>query len=214
MNILIYDEQQALCHLIRSALGAAGYRSSISSDPRDAVLKLDTGLFDLVIVGPDGTRREMAEYLQEELPHTPLLLAGMNCEAEGHEQIRAVLDSPLHLDTLVTEVRRIELALEKTISDLGLTILGGDGSIACRASEINRKGMLVECSGDPEEFHSFFLSTAEDDPLTAKFSKKERLALPISLRYIDHNPARIIQRVGVSFEEINEENWDVLSQKA
>jgi hypothetical protein len=91
VNVLIYDEHRSLCDLLRGALIGAGHRASISSDAPEAIRKLDTALFDAVLVGRGGAPRKLAEYLDNEMPHMPILLAGITfdgIESDLRDELR------------------------------------------------------------------------------------------------------------------------------
>ena len=59
MNVLIYDAPKTVCHLVKSLLLTQKHRAAISVEPEDAILKLETGLSDILVFGPSGAPAEM-----------------------------------------------------------------------------------------------------------------------------------------------------------
>src|ERR1051325_10866552 len=77
MNVLIYDAPKTVCHLVKSLLLTQKHRAAISVEPEDAILKLETGLFDILVSAPAGAPAEMAEHVEREFPNLPVVLAGV-----------------------------------------------------------------------------------------------------------------------------------------
>ena len=207
MNFLIYDEPRALSELVRSVIVSSGHRVSISSEPRDAILRLDTGLFDAVVVGPGGTHREVADYLNEEMLHLPVILLGRDEATPGMDRIHAVLASPLNLGAFVAAVRRIESVEESGVSGVPVSIRFEDGTLGCTADRVTRRGMILEPSGSREEFHGFF-APAHGREFTAVFGEERDNVFSGRVKYVERGPALRVRLVGVTFEDLAEKQWD------
>jgi hypothetical protein len=135
MNILVYDDLNSIAHLVRAALGGRRHRVSISADPADARLKLDTGLFDAIIIGPGGAPREIADHIEAEWPALPIILAGMPGDAPVCDPIIAVLKAPLSITELAAAVRLLEsreAAQRRQLYDMPVDVIAGDKRLACR----------------------------------------------------------------------------------
>ena len=70
MNLLVYDDQNVIAHLVRAALCGRHHRVALCADPAEAQLKLDTGLFDAMIIGPGriGTLNEFSVSFEDRRP--------------------------------------------------------------------------------------------------------------------------------------------------
>ena len=108
MNLLVLDDPPAVGRLVRSPLAGRTHRASIAASADEARRKLDTGLFDALVIGAGGASREIAELLETEWPHLPLILAGVEREIPCEGPIVAVLTRPLRLHALINAVRALE----------------------------------------------------------------------------------------------------------
>jgi hypothetical protein len=77
MNILVHDDPPAVGRLVRAALSGRRHRASIAASAEEARRKLETGLFDALVIGAGGASRELAEFLETEWPDLPIVLAGV-----------------------------------------------------------------------------------------------------------------------------------------
>lgn len=155
MNLLVYDDPPTVGHLVRAAVAARGHRVSISRDLDEAILKLDTGLFDAVVLGAGGAPRALAEHLEAEHPAMPLILAGVAHEIECIEPIAAVLPRPLRISALNAALRSIgmRLARERVLNqELHVDLVMGERRLACRVLRRAAGRLLLErAGGEPLE---------------------------------------------------------------
>jgi len=212
MNFLIYDEQDSLSVLVRSVISGAGHAASLSTDTSDALLKLRTALFDAVVIGPGGAPAKLARHLDEEMPHLPILLLGVDGEIPQMDRIHAALPSPVNLGALAAAARRLENASGMTAPSGMPVSISFDGlQVLCEAERVTRGGMIVRHQGLTEDFHSFFRS-AGGQRLTATFSDNADGAGPIafhgSVKYVERGPGNRVRVAGIVFDGVEEEAWD------
>ncbi len=157
MNLLVYDESRSIPHFARSVLLRLGGRVSISEESEDARAKLDTGLFDGLIIGPSGVPHGLAHHLDFAWPELPIVLAGVERKIEPIGRIRAVLPRPLSASRLASAVARLRADAEAASECVAVVAAGGD-RVECRAVRLSSSALLVEPprEGPPESFSRFF----------------------------------------------------------
>lgn len=159
MNLLAYDESRTLLHFARSVLLGLGERVSISVEPADARSKLDTGLFDAILIGPSGAPREFAEHLDAAFPELPVIVLGVPHAVEPAGRIRAVLERPLSVSRLVSAVLRLRHErVEAPAAAWPVIVAAGGDRIECRATRLAGASLLLEPVPDraAADFGAFF----------------------------------------------------------
>lgn len=155
MNLLVYDEPATVRHLIRATAASRGHRVSLSAGVDEARLKLDTGLFDAVVLGAGGAPRALAEHLEAEHPATPLILAGVAHAIECIEPIAAVLPRPLRLSAFHAALRSLEARIARergALHELPVDLVLGERRLACRVIRRASGRLLLErAGGEPME---------------------------------------------------------------
>src|SRR5688572_33069932 len=91
MNVLVFDSPVSVAHVVRSLLLSRGHRAAVVSDVEEAARMLTTSLFDALIIGPNGAPEEFANFVQDEFPQLPIVLAGVPVAVPPGGQIAAVL---------------------------------------------------------------------------------------------------------------------------
>lgn len=157
MNVLVFDTVRSIARLTRSLLLAQGHRVSISGDSEDACRKIETTLFDLVVIGPAGAPREFAEFLDEKFADLPVILAGVEIEIPPQGRVRAVVPNPLNAARFVSAVEKVARSLAESASQPVEIFAGGD-RVLCLATRFSGAAMLLEPGPDvlPERFTTFF----------------------------------------------------------
>lgn len=157
MNVLVFDTARSIARLTRSLLLAQGHRVSLSDDSDDACRKIETTLFDLVLIGPAGAPREFAEFLDEMFAELPVILAGVELEIPPQGRVRAVVPKPLNASRLLSAVENIARRLAATAAQTVEIFAGGD-RVLCLATRFSGAAMLLEPGPDvlPERFTTFF----------------------------------------------------------
>ncbi len=155
MNLLVYDDPPTIGHLLRAALAGGRHRASSSASVGDAKLKLDTGLFDAVILGASGAPREVAEHLEHEHPALPIVLAGVAREIPCVDPIAACLVRPIRIGALHASLRLLERRLEAARAahhDVPVDLVLGERRLACRVVRRSAGRLLLEAvAGCPLE---------------------------------------------------------------
>jgi hypothetical protein len=154
MNVLVYDSPVTVAHFIKALLLPQNHRVAFASDATEAALKLDTGLFDVLAIGPAGAPKELADHVQSEFPQLPVVLAGVTGEAEPAGQVAAVLSAPLSAQKTLSTFVRLEREREGRIRQLPVEVSGDGVSIACRLAGLTADTMMI--AGESDEFHRYF----------------------------------------------------------
>jgi hypothetical protein len=158
MNVLIYDAPMSVCHLVKSLLLTQKHRAAISTEPEDAILKLETGLFDILVFGPGGAPAEMAEHVENEFPNLPVVLAGVPVQVPCAGQVAAVIPSPLSAQRLVNAFIRIDRWRHQRLRELPCQLAGQDGvSVLCRLADLSADSLVV--AGEADDFLRHFGSS-------------------------------------------------------
>jgi len=155
MNVLIYDAPRTVCHLVKSLLLTQRHRAAISVEPEDAILKLETGLFDILVFGPGGAPAEMAEHVETEYPNLPVVLAGVPVQVPCAGQVAAVIPSPISAQRLINAFIRIDRWRQQRLRQLPCQLAGQDGvSVLCRLADLSMDSLVV--AGEADEFTRHF----------------------------------------------------------
>jgi hypothetical protein len=158
MNVLIYDAPMSVCHLVKSLLLTQKHRAAISTEPEDAVLKLETGLFDILVFGPSGAPAEMAEHIEREFPSLPVVLAGVPVQVPCAGQVAAVIPSPISAQRLVNAFIRIDRWRQQRLRQLPCQLAAQDGvAVLCRLADLSADSLVV--AGEADEFVRHFGSS-------------------------------------------------------
>ncbi|MBI4565101.1 MAG: hypothetical protein HY716_10460 [Planctomycetes bacterium] len=150
MNLLVYDHPPSVGRLLRSVLTGLRYRVSLSETPEDAIRKLDTGLFDALILGVDGAPTMLADHLESEWPTLPILLAGVAKPVPREDPIVAVLPRPLRITELYRSLRELErrsTAASGLNYDHPIDVVVGERRLACRILRRVHGSLLLEHAG-------------------------------------------------------------------
>jgi hypothetical protein len=158
MNVLIYDAPMSVCHLVKSLLLTQKHRAAISTEPEDAILKLETGLFDILVFGPSGAPAEMAEHIEGEFPNLPVVLAGVPVQVPCAGQVAAVIPSPISAQRLVNAFIRIDRWRQQRLRQLPCQLASQDGvAVLCRLADLSADSFVV--AGEADEFLRHFGSS-------------------------------------------------------
>lgn len=145
MNILVHDDPPAVGRLVRAALAGRNHRASIAGSADEARRKLETGLFDALVIGAGGASRDIAELLESEWPDLPLILAGVERDVPCAGPIVAVLTRPIRLEELRAAVRALEARIPATkASHLQAELIAAGIHIPGRVVARGRHSLLFE----------------------------------------------------------------------
>lgn len=147
MNILVCDRSGSVSALVRAALQSCGHRLSVEPDADEARRKIDTALFDVVIVGPEGIPAPLASFLEEEWPLMPIVLAGVDVETIPVAPVAAALPKPISFERLAAALRTIEKKLSadaRKLYDMPVDVLAGERRMAGRVVRVAQGLVMVE----------------------------------------------------------------------
>ena len=157
MNVLVYDSPITIAHFIKSLLLPLSHRVAFATDATEAALKLDTMLFDALVIGPAGAPQELADRVQREYPQLPVVLAGVAHSAEPAGQVAAVLPAPLSAQKVLSTFVRLDRDRGGRIRQLPVEVAVEGVSIACRLADLTAETMQI--AGESDEFHRYFGSS-------------------------------------------------------
>ena len=108
LNILVVDDQEIICELIAAHLNADGHTTATFCDPNDALARMDSEAFDLVITDqsmPGLSGEQLAKKVKERNPKTHvIMLTGFGDDlmtnGKAPEGIEWVLAKPVSSDEL------------------------------------------------------------------------------------------------------------------
>lgn len=195
MNVLIYDAPKTVCHLVKSLLLTQRHRAAISTEPEDAILKLETGLFDILVFGPSGAPAEMAEHIEREFPSLPVVLAGVPVLVPCAGQVAAVIPAPISAQRLVNAFIRIDRWRQQRLRQLPCQLAGQDGvSVLCRLADLSVDSFQV--AGEADDFARHF-GTAMPQRIQARIADTI-LSGEVTREEID--PVQRLKRVAVKVD--------------
>jgi hypothetical protein len=154
MNVLVYDSPLSIGHFVRSLLRSQKHRVSISNEPMDALEKLETTLFDALVIGPSGAPQELADYLEKEYPGLPVVLAGVEVAVPAAGQVAAVFPAPLSGRRLLAAFARLDQQRRSQIRQLPIQLQADGLSIACKLADLTPESMAL--AGESDEFQKYF----------------------------------------------------------
>lgn len=154
MNILIYDPPPGIGHFAASVLRGHGHRVALTSDAEEARRRIDTGLFDVLILGPSGAPEDLAAFLEHECPGLPIILAGVPAEQRPAGQLAAILAAPLSAERLISAVRRLEHRRNQRLCRFPVSVQAEGLSLSCRLADLD--GNTIVLAGESDEFHRHF----------------------------------------------------------
>jgi hypothetical protein len=199
MNILIYESPVRVSHFARSVLRARGHGVALASDSETAILKIDTDLFDAVVIGSEESSREILEFLGREFPQLPVVLAGSPAPEGVTARIVAILPAPLSAVQLAATFKDLAHRREERLSSLSVTLAAEGLSIACRLADLTPETMVL--AGESEDFHRWCrrapghaLATVADTTLGGCVASAEPARRPrrVKVHLDDRAPARAL----------------------
>jgi DNA-binding NtrC family response regulator len=157
MNVLVYDSPVSIARLVRSLLRSQAHRVSISYEPMEAVERLSTSLFDALVIGPTGAPRDLADYLEEQYPSLPVVLAGVEVAVPAGGQVAAVIPAPLSARRFLAAFAKLDRQRREQIRSLPVQVATEGLSIGCRLTDLTVETMAL--SGESDEFQKYFDSS-------------------------------------------------------
>ncbi|MCX6896465.1 MAG: response regulator [Verrucomicrobia bacterium] len=113
-RVLVVDDEQLVCAAVCMLLKIDGYDVETAGNAEQALARLDTATFGLILVDyemPGMKGDELAAVIRQRLPHTPVIMLtahGEMLRASGRPLtgIDLIVDKPFRLDTLREGIAR------------------------------------------------------------------------------------------------------------
>ena len=186
-NLLIYDPERSCGTLLRSYLRALGLRVSTSDDAVEARMKLDTGLFDGIVL----VSTEIAPALGEIDASALAVMTMVGDRVEAILPGGRRLSRPRQLSAIGDLARRLRPEIETCPA----TAVAGEANITCRAADVRMPSLLLEPErGDEARFSEFF---SMRDRFTLQLGRGEAIDAEARAVYIERNVSGAIERVAV-----------------
>lgn len=216
LNILVADLTHTSAFFLRSVLRSSGHRVSIAFSEREAIEKVATGLFDVVLADAHpfaAQTGDLLDGLRETLPAIPALLVTDVPEAMERSipHVFGVVPKPLRLPQLWHSLAQAADHLDRLREkrdhvrrsvDLSVELRVGARRVRARATNLSLGGVQVDtgCGGDAWRIVS--LAGAQ---LRARLNLGDdgaTLELPARLAYVDGTDGAP-EHVGLAFDAVD-----------
>ncbi len=155
MNALIYDPGCTLTTLTKAFLIARGHRVSIAISIEDVQKKLETVLFDTLLLCNDPAPDSIAERLRTDFSHVAVIHIGTHQQIETRYSVRARIQtpfSPIQFETIIENLEK-EFTSEGARFTVPVDLAAGSDKLLCKAVRASSKALLLEAP--PETFTPF-----------------------------------------------------------
>ncbi|MFA5793631.1 MAG: hypothetical protein WC980_00975 [Candidatus Brocadiia bacterium] len=232
-NVLIVDINQYSGSLLKGIISNY-YGVSISENPNNAISKIETALFDAVVVDTLKINSDISKLIftiKKIAPHIPII--GVTEDMSPQEEFTQIINHPLCAIKFLKSIRdgifktSNEKLLHRELSYNTEIYAGRNTSdaIKCRLINLSSTGMLVEnflptIGGDikkeREKFNSFFSKFEENkkDKFTASLLLKQndQLNIRTHIAFIDREPSESIKDIGFRFDDLKQEELQALEK--
>lgn len=234
-NVLVVDPTDSCANLLRSILIGKDYGVSLVSRYKDAMRRIETGLFDVVFLTIEKDQKE-DRFVHEALkliPPLPIIAVsdeGVGLASDPSKQsdffshirrpinirkVISVVDSAIK--ELLSNIEDRREYVRKTI-DMLVRVSWKKKSLTCKATNLSLGGVQVEpqerASKQLKEFFKFFeLKGIEKKPGRVYFEKEKELKLKYNIAYKDFSPSGKLRHVGLSFADVKEKVKEILMKK-
>lgn len=216
LNVLVADLTHTSAFFLRSVLRSGGHRVSVAFSGNEAVDKVATGLFDVVVADAHPFAEctlELLESLQHLVPGLPAVVTTDALDALERPIPNAfsVVAKPLRLellnDALAAAARHLEALRDKRRHirrdvDLDVELRVGHRLVRARAINLSMGGVQVDTAGGGAAWHIVALA---GDRLKAKLhlpgGDGAALELPAQLAYVDGTDGAP-EHVGLAFPRV------------
>lgn len=205
-NVLVVDRERSSCFLVKSILLGRGCGVSIAATLKEARAKVQTGLFDALVIDVGEPANEMGfvEEVSSMLPGFPVVALFREEEMKGPF---ITLMKPLRVAGMSEAIRqalgRSPASWNRHNLDIPAVVSVGAQFVSCRTKAVSHHSLLLAPGKEFErvrEFHEFF-----DGKLDRDF--EGRLEFPggeepfkARAAYAEQTPDRKFRQVGLSIE--------------
>ncbi len=229
-NVLICDLFEASAYLVRSLLRGRGHAVSIATSAAEAAAKLETGLFDTLVVDlytADDAAKAVVSHAQDLLPGLPVvgLTAEGNDSSLGGLGLFARFGRPIKgADVNRTVDRAVAHALglgarrssPRIDVDLPVTVELEDGKLEARLSDLSKRGFAIDAGADANLLTSTAGTLLDgSNKLRVTFSPKGVGAFTVTGRvaFVDRSRKAGNRMIGVVFETLGEGGQEWLASQ-
>lgn len=161
MRVLIVDDERPILNLIRISLTNVGYLCDTAEDGNQALEKIDTGKFDLILLdvmlpGIDGF--ELMEYIKTlEIP--VIFLTAKNAVKDKVKGLRMGAEDYIVKPFEIAElIARVEVVLRRYYKTEEIFHIGGL-TVNCSSMKVEREGTAISLTPKEFELLCLFLRT-------------------------------------------------------
>jgi DNA-binding response OmpR family regulator len=228
-NILITDLFEESAYLVRSLLRGAGHAISISVTREDAEAKLDTGLFDLLVMDYGSVVRdsiEVGKYANELLPGMPVValtpqdaderLDEIQLAARFHRPIRGRCVKECIQNALNNAYRQsARRAVPRVPLALPVRLELGGVTISSRTVDLSSRGVAIDATDlklKPDELEAIE-NVVGRTGAKAALTVAEGTVIELSARlaFVERHRSLSGRTIGLAFERLDEETEVALS---
>ena len=163
MNALVYDPGCTLTTLTKAFLLARGHRVSIALSEEDVRRKLETVLFDLLLLCNDPAPDSVAELLRNDFSHVAVLHVGTHQKIENRYRVHQTIKtpfSPIQFERVLGNLEK-EFSPSEQIFNVPVDLVAGEDKLLCKAVRASSKALLLEAP--PETFTPFLKSHGKEE---------------------------------------------------
>ncbi|MBI4711841.1 MAG: response regulator transcription factor [Planctomycetes bacterium] len=217
-NVLIVDPADNSGAILKGFINTC-YGASVSGDLTEALHKIETALFDAVVIDISGSAGAALKFISQArkiLPALPII--GITDAKEPAGAITKTINHPVRAITIIRSLRdALKTDAETYHRELSATAnisagRGSDAAIRCSLTDLSLKGIIVEpgqpipCKDNQKEeelFQSFFRKQWADKKsnllavIPIKGSNEVKLNGRIA--FVEQDAAESIRRVGLGF---------------
>ena len=221
-NILIVDLLEESAYLLRSLLRGRGHAVSIAIAAAEAQAKLETGLFDTLVMDLCEVNKEriaIGRFANDTLPGLPLVALTTQKEEAKIEGIELFgkLYRPIQgarvNDVCDRAVRHaLSLGARRTNSrisvDIPMTLQIGDISFNARATDLSARGFAIDADGEAfsDERLDQLVGMSSKERIKAVWNPKggERCEATGRIAFVDRYRRYTGKMIGVVFEQVSD----------
>jgi len=222
-NVLIFDESEDVSYLLKSILLTQNYRVSLSKDLSDAEIKINTALFDLVLVcyhqSPETLK--FLEDIARRFNFLPTVLITDAKNSAGDLQTKIpnliILNTPIRYNALIEtlnyvnhDARRLTMPYKSKDIEIPAEILLEANVIKCNTERLTPSSALLgNINTNP---------FCEIDKVNSLFETKLFLndALPLTIMskisFVERRAQKNPKQIAICFAEISQTARDIITK--
>jgi CheY-like chemotaxis protein len=231
VNVLIADIQNTCAFFLKSVLSRDGYGISISMDEEEALAKIGTGLFDIVICDLDFSSDKSFEFISEVndlVPGLPVIIAtdwALKYPLRGLD-VFAVMDKPLRIAKIrevmvrarqaVTALEDLRRSARKPV-DLPAEVITRGKRVLCRATNLSSGGVQLQALPPNGRVRKMLgltpllkKSRGESVKTRIFFGKNRVEEFPTRLAYVERFRFASPEQVGLSFTRVTRRQQEAI----